>query len=111
MESDYESEEQSPIPASCKHFDVKDGPGFGTAVDLETLAGLQSPPAKRVRRHSLPAPSDPEDDEGEDGESEGAEEDSDEESVNSFILDIFHAERTEQAGDDGTLYSLIRLVI
>ena len=105
MEPDYGSEEGHSAPS--EDFAWNDGADFETAVDLDTH---QSPPAKRVRRHSAlglpaPAPSEIEDDEEEDGESEDGEDDSDDESVNSFVLDIFHAKGTEEAGEDGTLFA------
>jgi hypothetical protein len=108
--TNYESDdEQSPLHAHSEDSSLEEESEFGTAVDLETQAGLKSPPAKRVRRHSssgLPAPSPEfELEEGEeevDGESEDDEEGSDEESVNSFILDIFHAKGSEEAAGKGT---------
>jgi hypothetical protein len=110
MTSDYESEhEQPPLHTHTEDSSLEEESEFGTAVDLETQAGLKSPPAKRVRRHSspgLPAPSpefELENGEDEvDGESEGDEEGSDEESVDSFILDIFHANGTEEAAEKST---------
>jgi hypothetical protein len=106
MTSNYRSDgEQSPLEDSS----LEEESEFGTAVDLETQAGLKSPPAKRVRRHSssgLPAPSPKfelvDGEEEVDGESEDDEDGSDEVSVDSFILDIFHAKGTEEAAGKGT---------
>jgi hypothetical protein len=74
---------------------------LGVAVDLETQTGLKSPPAKRAKRSEspddLPSPSkewvteDDDDTEGEEGSSEEGSG-----SPDSFILDLFHAEGSEE---------------
>ena len=106
MEPDYGSEEGQSAPS--EDFASKDRADFETAVDLDSH---QSPPAKRVRRPSAlgllasSPSSEIEDDEEEDRESEDGGDDWDEESVNSFVLDIFHAKGTQEAGEESTLFA------
>jgi len=75
---------------------------LGVAVDLDTQTGLKSPPAKRAKRSEppdadLPSPSKEwvtEDEDGGDGKDGSSEEGT--QSLDSFILDIFHAEGSEE---------------
>jgi hypothetical protein len=81
-----------PVPSMSSNGEL---PELGVAVDLDSQTGLKSPPAKRAKlsespEGDLPSPSKEWVTEDEDGEEGSSEEGS--QSLDSFILDLFHAE-------------------
>jgi len=85
-----------PLPSVSS---IGERPEFGVAVDLDTQTGLKSPPAKRAKLpespdDGLPSPLKEwvtDDEDGEDGSSEEGSG-----SPDSFILDLFHADGSEE---------------